>query len=52
MHDVEDSVSFDVTMPTLIEVEDDASVATLFKQAFDLGVGGFEKLVQIFDAQM
>jgi hypothetical protein len=42
MHDVEDDVSFDVTMPALIEIEDDASVATLFQKVLNLGVGGFK----------
>jgi hypothetical protein len=52
MHDVEDGISLDVTMPALVEIEDDASVATLFQKVLHLGVRGLEILVQIFDPQM
>ena len=41
MHGVEDGISLDVTMPALIGIEDDASVATLFQKVLHLGLGGF-----------
>jgi hypothetical protein len=52
MHDVKDSISLDVTMPALVEVEDDTSVSSLFEQTFDLGVRALEKVIQILDTKV
>ena len=52
MHDVEDCVPLDMAVTTLIEVKDDAPIATLPQQALDIGISGFEELVQILDPQM